>query len=172
MESGRFLSAEPLAKELAQVGASLLLSDVDGDLAKSVADETGGKIIAPKSVYGTACDVYAPCAVGATLSQETIPNLSCRIVAGSANNQLAEPADAQRLRSHGILYAPDYIINGGGAMAFGLLAQGLTDRQELLARVEGIGPTLEGIFREAEGRDEAPVGAAQRLVDRKLGRTE
>ena len=62
------------------------------------------------------CDVYAPCAFGATLNAESIPRLRCRVVAGAANNQLATPEDGERLRARGILYAPDYVINSGGAL--------------------------------------------------------
>lgn len=161
----------PLADELHAAGATLLISDVDADRAKAVAARVHGRIVAPENVYGTSCDVYAPCAVGATVNAETIPNLACRIVAGSANNQLAEIKDAERLRAHGILYAPDYIINGGGAAAFGLMAQGIKDEAALMAKVEGIEQVLGGIFREAKARDESPVAAAQRAVDRVLGRS-
>jgi leucine dehydrogenase len=113
--------------------------------------------------------VYAPCAVGATLNARTIPLLGCAIVAGSANNQLEEEADAERLRERGILYAPDYVANGGGALGFGLLGRGAA-AAEIEARLVGIGDSLREIFAEAEERGETPSRAASRRVERVLAR--
>lgn len=160
----------PLGRALAEAGATLLVSDLDDEKARALADEVSGTVVSPDDVYGTKCDVYAPCAVGATVNAATIRNLACSIVAGSANNQLAEPEDADRLLKRGILYAPDYVINGGGATAFGLVAQGITDNTELMDRVSGIGPRLAAIFAEAGEHNESPVDAARRLVERTLGR--
>lgn len=161
---------EPLARLLAGAGARLLVSDLDAERAGRVAEAVGGTVVDPDAVYATPCDVYAPCAVGATVNSDTIAQLQCRIVAGSANNQLAVPEDAERLHERGVLYAPDYVINGGGATAFGLLAQGVDDEDELYTRVELIGPRLHGMFAEAASRDESPVHSACRTVNRALGR--
>lgn len=95
---------EPLARILAAGGAHLVLSDVDGERVAALAEELDADALAPDAVYGAECDVYAPCAVGATLNARTIPLLRCAIVAGSANNQLETAADAGRLRDRGILY--------------------------------------------------------------------
>ena len=92
----------------------MLVSDVATDRASQLAVRLGAEVVAPEHVLDTECDVYAPCATGGTLSAETIPRLRCRVVAGSANNQLGEPADAERLAERGILYAPDFVINAGG----------------------------------------------------------
>jgi leucine dehydrogenase len=105
----------PLARLLQESGARILVSDIDGERATAVAAEVGADVVAAERVYETACDVYAPCAVGATLNAGTVPVLQCRIVAGSANNQLAEPEDAERLHARGILYAPDYVMFGGSS---------------------------------------------------------
>ncbi|HZD03308.1 MAG TPA: Glu/Leu/Phe/Val dehydrogenase dimerization domain-containing protein, partial [Longimicrobiales bacterium] len=110
---------EPLARMLSAEGARLLLSDLDHGRVESLAGELQARPVSPDEVYWTACDVYAPCAVGATLNSGTIPQLRCRVVAGSANNQLETEADADALRERGILYAPDYVVNGGGALALG-----------------------------------------------------
>lgn len=157
-----------LARTLSAAGANLLLCDLNSGLLQQVASELDAEIVAPDDIYATACDVYAPCAVGATLNRETIPLLKCKIVAGSANNQLAESADANRLVERGILYAPDYIINAGGAMSLGLADSGSRDSKELFARVESIGTSLAEIFQEASERSESPVLAAQRRVERIL----
>jgi leucine dehydrogenase len=160
----------PLARLLAADGVKLLVSDVDEARAQGLARELGGAAVPADRVYDTACDVYAPCAIGATVNGETIPRLRCRIVAGSANNQLGGPDDAARLHARGILYAPDYIINGGGATAFGHLARGERDETTLMRAVERIEQVLDGIFREAAEKNESPVHAARRLVDTRLAR--
>jgi leucine dehydrogenase len=162
----------PLARLLRPAGARLLLADLDPARAEALAAELGGApecITVPAAeVYDTECDVFAPCAVGAVLNETTIPRLRCRVVAGSANNQLAEREDSLRLHRRGILYAPDYLINGGGALAFGLLELGVTDVPELYARVEALGDSLSEIFAEAAGRDESPLAATHRRVERAL----
>lgn len=158
----------PLARRLADAGARVLVSDVDQARARPLADAVRGDVIAPDAVYDTACDVYAPCAVGATLNVDTIGRLACRVVAGSANNQLAEPADADRLHARGILYAPDYIVNAGGAAAFAALKRGVRDDGELYARVGRIEGALAAILREAAEANESPLAAARRRVERVL----
>ncbi|MGD2069360.1 MAG: Glu/Leu/Phe/Val dehydrogenase dimerization domain-containing protein, partial [Gemmatimonadota bacterium] len=117
----------PLAESLAAAGAKVLVSDVDVARVREVAEAVGAEVVAPHEVYGTECDVFAPCAVGAVLNDDTVGRLRCRVVAGSANNQLARPEHAGTLHDRGILYAPDYVINGGGALTFGLVALGTVD---------------------------------------------
>ena len=162
----------PLAGLLRGAGARVIASDADEARAREVARACGGAVVSPDDVYGTECDVYAPCAVGATLNAATVPELRCRIVAGSANNQLAEEEDAEALRRRGILYAPDYVVNGGGAMGVGLMARGLRDTAAVKAEVAGrIGASLADIFREA-GRDgSSPVAAARRRAERVLAKS-
>jgi len=169
----------PLARHLALAGAHLLLSDVDRPRVDSLIEklatelDTPGRapeIVPPEAVYDQPCDIFAPCAVGFVLSQETVPRLRCKAVAGSANNQLADLATADLLHERGILYAPDYIANAGGAIAFGMMEQGVDDRDILFARIDKIGETLEEIFEEAEDHDESPLHAARRRVARILAR--
>lgn len=161
---------EPLAGLLAERGARVLVSDLEGERAGRVAAELGGEVVPPSEVVGHACDVYAPCAVGGVLTRETIPRLACRIVAGSANAQLGEPADADRLHARGVLYAPDYVVNGGGAAAFGLLSLGEHDEERIREQVDGIGETLRSIFGAAAEDGGTPVAAADRRVAEALTR--
>ena len=161
----------PLAHLLAGSGARVLVCDLDAGRARAVAGACGGETIDPASVYDTPCDVYAPCAIGATVNERTIPRLRCRIIAGSANNQLEVAEDAERVRARGILYAPDYVMNGGGAMAFGLMEDGVQGTDELIRRVRSIGGTLAEIFRDAEARGTSSVVSARALALKALGRT-
>ena len=158
----------PLALLLRDSGARVVASDIDAGRARAVAEECGGSAVGSREVYETECDVYAPCAVGATINARTVPMLRCRIVAGSANNQLEVPEDAERLRRRGILYAPDYVVNGGGAMAFGLMEQRVRDPEQLTEQVRSIGRSLKEIFREAERDDSSPVAAARKRALRTL----
>jgi leucine dehydrogenase len=158
---------EPLARRLKDAGAEILVCDLDEALARRVASELDGEAVEPHLAYARTCDIFAPCAVGASLNSETIPQLHCRIVAGSANNQLAEPGDATLLQENGILYAPDYVVNAGGAIALPSLDSGKTDEQ-VRRRIEKIEDTLDEIFSEAETQGESPLLAAKRLVERVL----
>lgn len=153
-----------LARELADAGARVLVSDVD----EARATATGFETVSPERVLETEVDVYSPCAVGGTLSAESIPRLACRAIAGCANNQLAEPEDAQRLREHGILLAPDYVVNAGGIIQLiGLEDEGWSEAQ-LEKRLAGIGETLRTLFAEAEANGITPAEAAEQLVSRRL----
>jgi leucine dehydrogenase len=160
----------PLARQLRDAGATLLLSDTDAGRAGTLAAELGATIVPTEAVYAQPCDVFAPCAVGATVNATTIPLLACRIVAGSANNQLGEAADGDRLHARGILYAPDYVINGGGALAFSLLGQGEKDVDVVMERMDGVGRMIGELLREARERGESPVASADRRVARVLER--
>jgi leucine dehydrogenase len=159
-----------LADHLAASGASLILADLDDTRARETASRLGGRAISLAEVISTRCDVYAPCAVGATINEESIPHLACRVVAGSANNQLLEPEDAERLRQRGIVYVPDFIINAGGAMAFAHMDQGVSAHEDLLAKVERIGSTSRELIEEAAARSETTLASARRRVEETLAR--
>ncbi|GMQ94487.1 MAG: branched-chain amino acid dehydrogenase [Acidimicrobiia bacterium] len=103
-----------LAEMLADDGAELVVADVNDNATDMAAREFGAKVVAVDEIHKANCDVYAPCALGADLSETTIPHLACAAVVGSANNQLAEARDADRLAERGILYAPDFVVNAGG----------------------------------------------------------
>lgn len=160
---------EPFARGLVEAGARVLLSDVDEAKAAALARELSGETLAPAEVYGAACDVFAPCAIGAVLNRETIPRLRCGAVCGSANNQLDRPEDAEALHQRGILYAPDYIANSGGAIAFSSMARGIPE-EEIVRRIEGIEGVLDEVFAEAAREGRSPLWAARRRVERMLAR--
>jgi leucine dehydrogenase len=153
-----------LVRFLAAAGASVLVSDVDEERAAA----TGGTVVAAGDALATECDVYAPCAVGGTLSAESIPQLRCRIVAGSANNQLAAPEDAQRLHDRGILYAPDYVINAGGVIQLLGLEDHGWDEEELERNLATIGDTLRVLFRAADEDGITPAAAAERMAAERI----
>jgi leucine dehydrogenase len=155
---------DPLAEALAAAGGRLLASDV----VPGRAERIGVEAVPAEEVIGTECDVYAPCALGGTLNAETIPRLRCRIVAGSANNQLAEPEDAGRLREAGILYAPDFVINAGGVLnSLGVEHLGWA-REQIEERLAGIGATLTEIYERADAEGTSTEAAAEQLAGSRL----
>jgi len=105
---------EYLAKKLHAAGAKLILTDVNAEALRRVAAETDAEIVAPSAIFDADADVFAPCALGGAVSLDTLPRLRAKIIAGAANNQLAGPDAGRELFNRGILYAPDYVINGGG----------------------------------------------------------
>jgi glutamate dehydrogenase/leucine dehydrogenase len=155
---------QDLARLLEAEGATVLVSDID----EARAAEAGGAVVPARDALTTDCDVYSPCAVGGTLNAETIPALRCRIVAGSANNQLAVPEDAQRLHDRGILYAPDYVINAGGVIQLIGLEDHGWDEAELERNLATIGDTLRQLFREADEAGITPAAAAERLAAQRI----
>ena len=157
-----------LAAALAEDGADVLVTDVDGDRARQVAGHIGARAVDAAEAIETVCDVYAPCATGGTLSAGVIAKLGCRIVAGAANNQLGEPADAERLRDRGILYAPDFVVNAGGIFHnVGREALGWGDG-EVEKALRGIGDTLTQIYERAETEGISTGRAADDLVAARL----
>ncbi|HKX34761.1 MAG TPA: Glu/Leu/Phe/Val dehydrogenase dimerization domain-containing protein [Actinomycetota bacterium] len=159
---------EPLARQLADHGARLVLTDVDDVRAKELAQALNAETAGTEEIYDAECDVFAPCATGGVLSAETIPRLRCRVVAGAANNQLAEPGDADRLAERGILYAPDYVVNAGGMIhlaSLEMLGEDVAARDE---RLRGIGDTLAEVFALAERRGISTAAAADAIVEERL----
>jgi len=157
-----------LARELAGAGARVLVSDVDEERAAAAGCET----VPPERALETEVDVYSPCAVGGTLNADSIPRLACRAIAGCANNQLAEPEDAERVHERGILYAPDFVVNAGGIVQLiGLEDEGW-DEKRLEQGLAGIGDTLRTLLAEAKAEHITPARAADRLVRRRLARAE
>ncbi len=160
----------PLADLLAEAGAKLVVSDIDAERAKRVADCVGADVVPPEDAFDTPCDVFSPCATGAVLNADTIARLRCRIVAGAANNQLATPEDADRLAAAGILYAPDYVVNAGGVLHLaGYERLGWTPEQ-MAVRLGGIAVTLGDVFAAADLDGVTPEAAANRMAFERIAK--
>ena len=155
---------EPLINLLLEAGAEVMFSDLDNQTVKLLQDKKGLTFVHPDKIFDTPCDIFAPCAMGGILNKDSIPRLKCLAVAGGANNQLAEPADAERLWGRQILYAPDYAINIGGAMAIiGIEAMGWS-QQEADKNVSSVQQTLTQIFKTAKAEGINTDAAAQRIA--------
>lgn len=137
-----------LAKSCHELGAHLTVSDVSVDLAKRCQQEFDAKVVSVHKIHTTKADVYAPCALGATLNHTTIKEIRSPIIAGSANNQLAEASDGHVLHRLGILYAPDYVANAGGVIQASAKYYGNTEA-DLLKKIDDIYHTLITIFERS-----------------------
>ena len=162
--------ATGVALHAAQEGARLSIADVDNAKARKLADAANGQAVSPDEIMTLDADVFSPNALGAILTEKSIPALRAPVVAGGANNQLATPDDGPRLQQRGILYAPDYVINAGGIINVCTEYLGDGDASLVRERIQGIPLRLEEIWAEsqASGRDPASVadGIAQRLIGR------
>ena len=159
-----------LVDHLLDDGARISVADVRADAVSRVLDLHGAdrvSVVDPDAAHGTECDVFAPCALGAVLSEATIPELRCEIVAGSANNQLATDDDDDRLAARGILYVPDYVVNAGGVINIAEEPRGY-DRDRAWRRIEGIAQTVREIIALAERDGVTPAEAADRYAEARL----
>ena len=161
-----------LIRLLREARAEILFSDVDEATIRQVQDTLGIPCIPAEKVYETPCDIFAPCALGGILNQATIPQLKCRAIVGSANNQLARPEDSELLRERGILYAPDFIVNVGGAMALvGIEAMGWSEAEANAHVIQGIEQALRQTFDLATARNISTAEAARSVAEARLAET-
>lgn len=139
-----------LCENLHRDGAKIIVSDIIQEHLDEAVHKYGATIISPDDILSVECDVLSPCALGAILNDDTIPNLKTTIVAGGANNQLANDSHGVRLMDRGILYAPDYVINAGGIINVSGETSGNYDLDSINAKVDNIYDTLIHIFERAD----------------------
>jgi leucine dehydrogenase len=155
-----------VARRCARSGARLLVADIDPD-KRGLAQELGARWCSPDQALATELDVLVPCALGGVLSDESVPALRCRVVAGAANNQLTDDHVAELLQARGVLWAPDFVVNAGGLINIAEELHGY-DAASARRRVRLIETTLLEIFARAEARGVTPLAAATDLANRRL----
>lgn len=158
-----------LANILFWEGAYLILCDKDPKVSHEQALLYGAQVVAPEDFTSLRCDILAPCALGGTINDQTIPELHCKAIAGSANNQLLQAENGRELIRRGVLYAPDYVINAGGIInAASEFDQRGYDPKTARDRVNSIYDTLLTIFSKAEKEHKPTSQVADELADYKL----
>lgn len=158
-----------LANILFWEGAELLLCDLDPKKTHAHCLLYGAEEISLEDYFSCDCDILAPCALGGILNEETIPHLKCAAVAGGANNQLLDQDDGRRLYERGILYAPDYIINGGGIInAAAEFESGGYNPKKVRDKVNHIYDTLKMIFQRSEEEKKPTNSIADEIAEYKL----
>ncbi len=153
-----------LARYLHAAGARLVLTDVDATALAQLADELGAETLTPAAIADAEVDVFAPCAMGAALSETVVDRLKASVVCGAANNQLASPAIAERLMARGILYTPDYVANAGGVIEIAWQRRDDYRRDAVMEHIEGIGATMDEIFSRAGREGTSPATVADQLA--------
>lgn len=156
-----------LAQHLKAAGASLWVHDIHQELVDRAVAELGATPAGAEDILLLPVDVVAPCAMGAVLNRQSIPQLQAAIVAGAANNQLSEPQDDRALWQRGILYAPDFVINAGGIIDIYYERTG-PDPAAVRRHVENIGPTLEEIFARSVREGLATGQIANRMAEERF----
>ncbi|WP_068984875.1 MULTISPECIES: Leu/Phe/Val dehydrogenase [Lysinibacillus] len=161
--------AYKLCEYLHNEGAKLVVTDINKAAIDRVVNDFGATAVAPEEIYSQEVDIFSPCALGAILNDETIPQLKAKVVAGSANNQLQDSRHGDYLHELGIVYAPDYVINAGGVINVADELYGYNS-ERAMKRVEGIYDSIEKIFTISK-RDGIPTYvAANRLAEERIAR--
>jgi leucine dehydrogenase len=160
---------EHLVELLVKEGAIVTIADIEQAKVEQSPHRYDVKVAHPEDIHAVNVDVYCPCALGAILNDQTLPELRCKIVCGSANNQLAEDRHGELLAQRGILYAPDYIVNAGGAM-FGVdsLNPGGFNRQRATETVSRIYETTEKVIALAKEQGVPTYRAADLLAEQRI----
>jgi leucine dehydrogenase len=154
-----------LAIMLQEAGSKVTICDINEARVKELAGKYGFDVVPDDKHLEVACDVYSPCARGATLNDKTIPKLKCRAIAGAANNQLLTPENGDELRKRGILYGPDYVINAGGIINVGVeMLPGGYREEEALRRIDRIPHNLKKVFEISKRDSISTQNAADRLA--------
>jgi leucine dehydrogenase len=156
-----------LAKQLHAEGAKLIVADVNADAVKKAAEAFGARQATVEDIVTVECDVFSPNALGAILNDRTVGEMHARVVAGGANNQLLRDEHGAALKARGILYAPDYVINGGGIIRVAGQVFAWSEAQ-IEGRVLGIGDTLTQIFRRADADKQPTNVIADRMAQERI----
>jgi len=156
-----------LARELHEEGAELIVTDIRQELTERVSQDFGAQVVPPEEIYSVACNIFAPCALGAIINDETIPKLRCTIVAGAANNQLEEPRHGRLLFERGIRYAPDYVINAGGLIVIYMEKKG-SSLEETMKAIEQIEGRIGEIISVSKESHKPTYEIADQLADERV----
>lgn len=159
-----------LARRLAADGARLTLADIHEDRCAALAGELGATCVSTGEILSIEADVISPNALGAVLTEHSIAQLKAPVVAGGANNQLAAPADGQRLYDRGIVFAPDYVINAGGIISVALEYLGRGNRDEVERRIAEIPGRLREIWDASKADGSPAADVADRMAQARIGR--
>ena len=160
-----------LARMLHRHGARLTVADLDANRVRQAQQAFGAQVAAPDAIMAADVDVFAPCALGGALSERTIDTLRAVVVAGTANNQLADGAVGDALHDRGVLYAPDYVVNAGGIISVAAEYRGAFDAGQVEARVDGIFDRCVAIFARSRNEGTPAWRVAEELAVARLARS-
>ena len=156
-----------VARHLLDAGARVTVADIYADRVEPLVAQ-GAEAAPADRVHAVECDVFSPCALGAVVNGTTLPEMRCGIIAGAANNQLADETMGDELQGRGILYAPDFAINAGGVINIGEELNGPYDADRARRSVERIGDTLAAVFERARETGVTPHQAALQMARERI----
>lgn len=158
-----------MARLLKERGARVTICDIKTDKVAQLAEQYGYDTVEESKHLDVECDIYAPCARGAGINDDTIPKLTCDIIAGCANNMLLEPRHGDVLREKGILYAPDYVVNAAGIINVSVeRLPGGYDEDEAMRRIHRIADNLQEIFEISDREGISTNSASERLAEARI----
>jgi leucine dehydrogenase len=159
--------AYTLCQYLHEEGAQLIVTDINKDAVQRAVEDFGARAVEPNEIYSVECDIYAPCALGATINDDTIPQLKAKVIAGSANNQLKDTRHGDIIHEMGIVYAPDYVINAGGVINVADELYGY-NHERAMKKVDQIYASIEKVISISK-RDSIPTYvAADRMAEERI----
>lgn len=159
-----------LCAHLHEAGAKLVATDINATAIEEASSRFGARIVDPDAIYGVEADIFAPCAMGASISPGSIPQLKAKVVAGAANNQLADENCGQLLADRGILYAPDYVVNGGGIINVAAEILKISEQAWVEEKVIRLADTTDQILSQATTTHALPHIVADQWVDNILAK--
>lgn len=156
-----------VCEHLKEAGAELIVTDIRKESIERAVNELGAKAVDPDDIYGVDCDIFAPCAMGAIVNDFTIEKLKCKIVAGSANNQLAEEKHGDMLEDKGILYVPDYVVNSGGVINVYEELKGY-NKERAMSRASAIYDAVKKVIKISKEEKIPTYKAADRMAEDRI----
>ena len=158
-----------VVKQLSSLGVKLLVSDIENEKIRAVQDKFDVGVVSPEEVYDIPTDIFSPCALGGILNEDTIRKLKCRIVAGSANNQLKTEEDGYTIEKKGIIYVPDYVLNAGGTIYdTDRIFHGSHNNERAMEKVSRIKENVMRVFELSEAERIPTFLAADRLAEKRI----
>jgi leucine dehydrogenase len=157
-----------LLRYLRAEGCELTVADTSDEVLRRLSRRADLTIVPTEEVHSFPCDIFAPCALSGTLNEKSVPQLRCRAVVGSANNQLAAPEVADMLAEREIIYAPDFIVNAGGVINIAHEMGGTYDREAAMNHVARIADTLTRVLVLAEAEGITTEAAAERIAEERI----
>lgn len=156
-----------VCEHLKEAGAELIVTDIRKESIERAVEELGAKAVDPDDIYGVDCDIFSPCAMGAIVNDFTIEKFKCKIIAGSANNQLAEDKHGDMLKEKDILYVPDYVINSGGVINVYEELKGY-NQERAMSRAAAIYDVVKRVIKISKEENIATYKAADRMAENRI----
>jgi len=157
-----------LCRHLHEEGAKLVVTDINQTAVQKAVEEFNATAVEPNAIYSVDCDIFAPCALGGIINDETINTIKAKVIAGSANNQLQTDKHGEKLHEKGIVYAPDFVINSGGVINVAEELAAQYDQESVMMKVSAIYDALDRVFAISKTENIPTSEAANRMAEERI----